>query len=184
MPKCSNLSISFCITFLCSSHIGYGLTKNGVSSFSLRCTFINGHVPILSLRLKTSWKLSVFVKKILPFLHHQVLNLQGSVYVSISQSLSCVIIYHRDLMLCCSNVVQVPLNLNPFQINLEFGSPIKYITSHRISCCSVAFIEIKFQQKLCFNNQVSMLPSHSQRQCFKTDQVMQNAQILCVHSLI
>ena len=25
-----------------------------------------------------------------------------------------------------------------------------------------------------------MLPSHSQRQCFKTDQVMKNAQILCV----
>ena len=24
-----------------------------------------------------------------------------------------------------------------------------------------------------------MLPSHSQRQCFKTDQVMKNAQILC-----
>ena len=60
-------------------------------------------------------------------------------------------------------------------------SPIRYITSHKISCCSVAFIEIKFQQKLCFNNQVPMLPSHSQRQCFKTDQVMQNAQILCLH---
>ena len=29
-----------------------------------------------------------------------------------------------------------------------------------------------------------MLPSHSQRQCFKTDQVMKNAQILSVHSLI
>ena len=65
-------------------------------------------------------------------------------------------------------------------------SPIEYIyiTSHRISCCSVAFIEIKFQQKLCFNNQVLMLPSHSQRQCFKTDQMMKNSQILSVHSLI
>ena len=63
-------------------------------------------------------------------------------------------------------------------------SPIENIASHRISCCSVAFIEIKFQQKLCFNNQVLMLPSHSQRQCFKTDQVMKNAQILSVHSLI
>ena len=62
-------------------------------------------------------------------------------------------------------------------------SPIRYITSHKISCCSVAFIEIKFQQKLCFNNQVPMLPSHSQRQCFKTDQVMQTAQILCLHCL-
>ena len=39
-------------------------------------------------------------------------------------------------------------------------SPIKNITSHRISSCSVAFIEIKFQQKLCFNNQVLMLPSN------------------------
>ena len=63
-------------------------------------------------------------------------------------------------------------------------SPIENITSHKISCCSVAFIEIKFQQKLCFNNQVLMLPSHSQRQCFKTDQVMKNSQILSVHSLI
>ena len=105
-----------------------------------------------------------------------------------------------NVMLSCSNVVQVPLSLNPFQINLEFGTTHQvalcvvhprytksnqiYITSHRISCCSVAFIEIKFQQKVCFNNQVPMLPSHSQRQCFKTDQVMQNAQILCVHSLI
>ena len=63
-------------------------------------------------------------------------------------------------------------------------SSIENITSHRISCCSVAFIEIKFQQKLCFNNQVLMSPSHSQRQCFKTDQVMKNSQILSVHSLI
>ena len=72
----------------------------------------------------------------------------------------------QRLLLCCSNVVQVPLSLNPFQSNLEFGTthrvalcvahPIEY-TSHRISCCSVAFIEIKFQQKLCFNNQVLML---------------------------
>ena len=28
MPKCSSLSISFCMTFFCSSHIGYGHTKN------------------------------------------------------------------------------------------------------------------------------------------------------------
>ena len=26
------------------------------------------------------------------------------------------------IMLCCSNVVQVPLSLNPFQLNLEFGA--------------------------------------------------------------
>ena len=88
-----------------------------------------------------------------------------------------------------------PLTLNPFQYILEFGtthrvalcvvlSPIKHITSHKISCCSVAFIEIKFQQKLCFNNQVLMLPSHSQRQCFKTDHLMKNVQILSVHTLI
>ena len=30
-------------------------------------------------------------------------------------------------------------------------------TSHRINCCSIAFIEIKFQQKLCFNNQVQVI---------------------------
>ena len=100
------------------------------------------------------------------------------------------------MVLCCSNV---PLSVTPFQFNLEFGTTHRvalcvvhprYSKSNRMnnksqnSCCSVAFIEIKFQQKLCFNNQVLMLPSHSQRQCFKTDQVMKNAQILCLHSLI
>ena len=35
------------------------------------------------------------------------------------------------VMLCCSNVVQVPLSLNPFQINLEFG------TTHRVALCEV-----------------------------------------------
>ena len=34
-------------------------------------------------------------------------------------------------MLCCSNVVQVPLSLNPFQLNLEFG------TTHRVALCVV-----------------------------------------------
>ena len=39
---------------------------------------------------------------------------------------------HIDLkMLCCSNVVQVPLSLNPFQLNLEFG------TTHRVALCVV-----------------------------------------------
>ena len=37
----------------------------------------------------------------------------------------------KDIMLCCSNVVQVPLSLNPFQINLEFG------TTHRVALCVV-----------------------------------------------
>ena len=32
-------------------------------------------------------------------------------------------------LLCCSNVVQVPLSLNPFQLNLEFG------TTHRVQMC-------------------------------------------------
>ena len=32
-------------------------------------------------------------------------------------------------MLCYSNVVQVPLSLNPFQLNLEFG------TTHRVQMC-------------------------------------------------
>ena len=34
-------------------------------------------------------------------------------------------------MLCYSNVVQVPLSLNPFQLNLEFG------TTHRVAICVV-----------------------------------------------
>ena len=36
-----------------------------------------------------------------------------------------------ELLLCCSNVVQVPLSLNPFQLNLEFG------TTHRVALCVV-----------------------------------------------
>ena len=39
------------------------------------------------------------------------------------------------LLLCCSNVVQVPLSLNPFQLNLEFG------TTHRVALCVVHPIE-------------------------------------------
>ena len=35
-------------------------------------------------------------------------------------------------MLCCSNVVQVPLSLNPFQLNLEFG------TTHRVQMCYIS----------------------------------------------
>ena len=62
IPKCSNLSISFWMTFFCSSLIGYGHTKKGVSSFNLRWISINGHVPTSSLRLKTSWKSSVLVR--------------------------------------------------------------------------------------------------------------------------
>ena len=34
-----------------------------------------------------------------------------------------------QIVLCCSNVVQVPLSLNPFQLNLEFG------TTHRVQMC-------------------------------------------------
>ena len=36
-----------------------------------------------------------------------------------------------DILLCCSNVVQVPLSLNPFQLNLEFG------TTHQVALCVV-----------------------------------------------
>ena len=50
------------MTFFCSSLRGYGHTKKGVLSFNLRWTSINGHVPISSLRLKTSWKSSVLVR--------------------------------------------------------------------------------------------------------------------------
>ena len=50
------------MTFFCSSLLGNGHTKKGVSSFNLRWTSINGHVPISSLRLKMSWKSSVLVR--------------------------------------------------------------------------------------------------------------------------
>ena len=56
------------MTSFCSSLIGYGHTKKGVSSFNLRWTSINGHVPISSLRLKMSWKSSFLVRNSsLPF---------------------------------------------------------------------------------------------------------------------
>ena len=35
------------------------------------------------------------------------------------------------ILLCCSNVVQVPLSLNPFQLNLEFG------TTRQVAICVV-----------------------------------------------
>ena len=53
---------SFCMTFFCSSLIGYGLTKNGISSFNFKCTSMNGQVPISSLRLKMSVNCSTFVR--------------------------------------------------------------------------------------------------------------------------
>ena len=52
----------FCMTFFCSSLIGYDLTKNGVSSFNFRCTSMNGQVPISSLRLNTSVNYLTFAK--------------------------------------------------------------------------------------------------------------------------
>ena len=41
--------------------------------------------------------------------------------------ISCIICTSQ--LLCCSNVVQVPLSLNPFQLNLEFG------TTHQVQMC-------------------------------------------------
>ena len=35
----------------------------------------------------------------------------------------------KPVVLCCSNVVQVPLSLNPFQLNLDFG------TTHQVQMC-------------------------------------------------
>ena len=40
-------------------------------------------------------------------------------------------LYKCFTVLCCSNMVQVPLSLNPFQLNLEFG------TTHRVALCVV-----------------------------------------------
>ena len=38
-------------------------------------------------------------------------------------------VWEHSIVLCCSNVVQVPLSLNPFQLNLEFG------TTHQVQMC-------------------------------------------------
>ena len=42
--------------------------------------------------------------------------------------------YIIKILLCCSNVVQVPLSLNPFQLNLEFGTTLhpRYTKSNQI----------------------------------------------------
>ena len=86
LHKCSSLSISFCKTFFCSSLIGYGLTKNGVSSFNFKCTSIKGQVPISSLRLKMSVNCSTFVRNSsLPFLSNTE-SLRLSFIQSISES--------------------------------------------------------------------------------------------------
>ena len=90
MPKCLSLSISFCMTFFCSSQMGYGLTKNGVSSFSFRCTSINGHVPISSLRLNTSWKSSSLAKNSSFCLSSN----EHSVKLSFIQNISASVICH------------------------------------------------------------------------------------------
>ena len=89
IPRCSSLSISFCITFFCSSRIGYGLTKNGVSSFNFKCTSINGHVPISFLRLNTSWKSSSLVKNSSFYLSSGEHSVKLSFILSISASVIC-----------------------------------------------------------------------------------------------
>ena len=54
IPNLSNLSISLCTIAFCSSLIGYGHAKNGVSSRSCNLTSKYEHVPISSLKLKAS----------------------------------------------------------------------------------------------------------------------------------
>ena len=68
------------MTFYCSSRIGYGHTKNGVSSSSFKCT---------SIRLNTSRKLSVLAKKSsLPLLSSAQSD-KLSFILSISASVMC-----------------------------------------------------------------------------------------------
>ena len=47
------------------------------------------------------------------------------------RDLAALFLTRVDILLCCSNVVQVPLSLNPFQLNLEFG------TTHQVALCVV-----------------------------------------------
>ena len=79
------------MTFFCSSHMEYGLTKNGVSSFGFRCTSINGHVPISSLRLHTLWK-SLSLAKNSSFC---LSSNEHSVKLSFIQSISASVICHH-----------------------------------------------------------------------------------------
>ena len=109
MPKCSSLSIFFCTTFFCSSHMGYGLTKNGVSSFSFRYTSINGHVPISSLRLNTSWKSLSLAKNSSFCLSSNEHSVKLSFIQSISASVICHCLSsgsnHRYLLSCVGTFV-------------------------------------------------------------------------------
>ena len=69
-------------------------------------------------------------------------SLEGTLDASF-KSIPCTVVSYQDnlglndldpravVMLCCSNVVQVPLSLNPFQLNLEFG------TTHQVALCVV-----------------------------------------------
>ena len=87
---------------------------------------------------------------------HHIIN---TIHTS-SQTYIWMIRYsHHIIILCCSNVCLCPL------ISFRIGnnssssfmhctsrtsiSPNRMTTSHRINCCSFAFIETKFQQKLC-----------------------------------
>ena len=74
------------MTFFCSSCIGYGLTKNGGSSFNFKCTSINGHVPLSSLRLNT---LSILAKNSSLPLSSYVQSDKLSFIWSISASVMC-----------------------------------------------------------------------------------------------
>ena len=66
-------------------------------------------------------------------------------------------------MLCCSNVVQVLLSLNPFQLNLEFG------TTHQVQMC--------YTSKEVYSIVPSMNPNKRQQvtviHCCMTAQMLQ-----------
>ena len=74
-----------------------------------------------------------------PYLHPKLRSLTVELYKSPLTNVRCTLAYIPSLvgvvsiwaaiLLCCSNVVQVPLSLNPFQLNLEFG------TTHRVQMC-------------------------------------------------
>ena len=84
--------MSFWITLFCSSLIGYGHTKKGVSSFNLRCNSMNGHVPISSLRLKTLWKSSVFVRSSSLPLSSSSESSKFNLCLNISASVVCLLL--------------------------------------------------------------------------------------------
>ena len=86
IPRETNLCICQSMIGLSSSLMGKGLTKNGVSSITSMSTFILGHSPISSLRLKAFFYLRIIsISSVFPS-SSKVLSVKSMYFHKISSS--------------------------------------------------------------------------------------------------